>query len=292
MTSGRANLLQALRESFAAAVRPPEGWSAPVAFFGPMRTDSGFLCCRRCELHFPGSTRLAGMSRRRTLAPQFGSSALLIEPFRKHHRLTKVQVLYLPHVRRQDLRAAGDCPANLQPLVELQYRGRVWHQSNGHDWTVRAFLVSNDGLGLDIASDRRTEEAMLRALPLLTEVEVSALQGRRLDADDFDKLAVDDPVRDLLLWLNSPGTFEAAAKGGAGRAFARSAAMNSTLILIEPPPRKSLESWWLPSQLLDRVWNRFAESPQLYVGVAKLMREPAGRGQGELMFDGFSRPTN
>ena len=128
-------------------------------------------------------------------------------------------VLYLPHVRRQDLRAAGDCPANLQPLVELQFRGRVWHQSNGHDWTVRAFLVSNDGLGLDVAADRRTEEAMLRALPLLTEVDIRALQGRRLDADDFDKLSVDDPVRDLLLWLNNPETFEAAAKGGRWESF-------------------------------------------------------------------------
>ena len=60
----------------------------------------------------------------------------------------------------------------------------------------------------DIAADRRTEEAMLRALPLLAEVDVRTLQGRRLDADDFDKLSVDDPVRDLLLWLNNPDTFE------------------------------------------------------------------------------------
>ncbi len=49
-------------------------------------------------------------------------------------------------------------------------------------------MISNDGLGLDISADRRTEEAMLRALPLLSEVDTRALEGRRLDADDFDKL--------------------------------------------------------------------------------------------------------
>ena len=53
-----------------------------------------------------------------------------------------VPILYLPNVSRQDLRAGGDCPAHLQPLIELQYRGAVWHQRNGRDWTVDAFLTS------------------------------------------------------------------------------------------------------------------------------------------------------
>src|SRR5689334_1190705 len=30
-------------------------------------------------------------------------------------------ILYLPGVSRQDLRAGGDCPAPVQPLIELQY---------------------------------------------------------------------------------------------------------------------------------------------------------------------------
>lgn len=62
-----------------------------------------------------------------------------------------VPILYLPNVSRQDLRAGGDCPPDLQLLIELQYRGAVWHQRNGPDWTVDAFLTSEDGVGLDIA---------------------------------------------------------------------------------------------------------------------------------------------
>jgi hypothetical protein len=53
---------------------------------------------------------------------------------------------------------------------------------------VRAILISDEGLGLDVAADRRTEEAFLRVLPILAEVDARTLRGRRLDADDFDNL--------------------------------------------------------------------------------------------------------
>jgi hypothetical protein len=197
----------------------------------------------------------------------------------------EVPVLYLPRTSRQELRAAGDCPPALQPLVELQFRGRVWHQSNGHDWTVRAFLVSDEGLGLDVAADRRTEEAFLRVLPILAETDARPLKGRRLDADDFDKLSVQDPVRDLLLWLNNPETFEAAAKGGRWESF-RGLCQSEFGLEPDRTPAAEVAGLLIRAELgLDRVWTRFAESPQLYPGVAKLLREPAGAGQGLLVLD-------
>ncbi|MEB2363919.1 MAG: BREX-1 system phosphatase PglZ type B [Bryobacterales bacterium] len=197
----------------------------------------------------------------------------------------EVPVLYLPRTSRQELRAAGDCPPALQPLVELQFRGRVWHQSNGHDWTVRAFLVSDEGLGLDVAADRRTEEAFLRVLPILAETDARPLKGRRLDADDFDKLSVQDPVRDLLLWLNNPEAFEAAAKGGRWESF-RGLCQSEFGLDPDRTPAAEVAGLLIRAELgLDRVWSRFAESPQLYPGVAKLLREPAGAGQGLLVLD-------
>ena len=131
-----------------------------------------------------------------------------------------IPVIYLPKVSRQELRAAGECPARLQPLIELQFRGKVWHQPNGRDWSVMSFLCGeNGGIGLEIAQDRRTEEALLRGLELLAEVDINALRGRRLDADDFDKLAVSDPVRDLLRWMSAPEVFEASSKGNRWESF-------------------------------------------------------------------------
>jgi hypothetical protein len=49
-------------------------------------------------------------------------------------------IIYLPGVSRPQLRAVEDCPAALQPLVALQYRGTFFAHPNGKDWTIAAFL--------------------------------------------------------------------------------------------------------------------------------------------------------
>ena len=116
-------------------------------------------------------------------------------------------ILYLPYVSRQKLRAVQECPDNLKPLVELQYRGVCWTQKNGKDWTVEAFLVSEDGgLGLYLARDDATRQAMLGALEELATTAVEHLTGKHLEAEDFNRLFSDDIVRDLLRWLNEPET--------------------------------------------------------------------------------------
>jgi hypothetical protein len=285
MTRGRANLLEALLKSFSAWVRPPEGWSAPVALLWTDADGQWLPVLPALRAAFPWVYTLGRYEPATRTGPAIWLKCIVDRSLPGAPPPGETPVLYLPQVRRQELRAAGDCPTNLQPLVELQYRGRVWHQSNGHDWTVRAFLVSNDGLGLDIAADRHTEEAMLRALPLLAEVEVRALEGRRLDADDFDKLSVDDPVRDFLLWLNNPETFETAAKGGRWESF-RSLCRNEFGLDPDKTSPSEVSGLLVSAEpRLDRVWNRFLESPQLYIGVAKLLRDPAHIGQGQLTLD-------
>ena len=63
-------------------------------------------------------------------------------------------IVYLPGVARQELRAGEECPDRLKPLVELLFRGALWHHPNGGDWTVNAFLTSSKTLGLEVAGDR------------------------------------------------------------------------------------------------------------------------------------------
>ncbi len=68
-----------------------------------------------------------------------------------------VPVLYLPGVSRHELRAVEECPRDLQPLAELQYRGVWFTQENTKDWTVFAFLGSKrGGLALEVAGDGET----------------------------------------------------------------------------------------------------------------------------------------
>jgi len=56
-----------------------------------------------------------------------------------------VPIIYMPSVSRMTLRATEECPAELRPLAELQYRGVFWSQYNGKDWTIAAFLQTEKG---------------------------------------------------------------------------------------------------------------------------------------------------
>ena len=285
MKKDTRTLLDALKDSLAASSRSSEGMASPVAV---LWTDAGgqwasLLPTLRAAL--PYFYTFGKYDPETRTGPSIWLKCIVDRSLPEAPPSDQIPILYLSRVSRQDLRAAGDCPPQLQPLVELQFRGRVWHQPSGQDWTVMAFLVSEDGLGLEIAGDRRTEEAFLRALPMLAESDTRALKGRRLDADDFDKLSVQDPVRDLLLWLNNPEAFEASAKGGRWEAFR---GLCQSEFGIDPGRLHVAEVATLllrGEMRLDRVWDRFVEAPQLYSGVIKRLREPMGLGQGSLQLD-------
>lgn len=119
----------------------------------------------------------------------------------------EVPVVYLPGVSRAELRAIESCPRDLQPLAELQYRGVFWSQANAKDWTLSAFLASkNGGLGLDVAQDKATQEALGQALEagVLLDRSVEELKGRQINAEWLHSLLSPNPTRDLLVWMNGP----------------------------------------------------------------------------------------
>ena len=71
----------------------------------------------------------------------------------------RIPIIYLPGVSRQDLRAVESIKDKLKPMAELQYRGVIWSQVNSKDWTVLAFLKSDQGgLGLRCGSGQRNQE--------------------------------------------------------------------------------------------------------------------------------------
>ena len=122
-------------------------------------------------------------------------------------QLQGVPIVYLPGVSRAELRAIESCPRDFQPLAELQYRGVFWSQANTKDWTVSAFLASkNGGLGLDVAQDKATLEALGQALQsgVLLERPVVELKGRTINAEWLLGLLAPNPTRDLLQWMNAP----------------------------------------------------------------------------------------
>ena len=180
-------------------------------------------------------------------------------------------IVYLPGVGRQEL-GAYQCPALLQPLVELQYRGVCWTQKNGKDWTVEAFLGSkNGGLGLEIAQDTATREAMLRALSELATISVKALQNRRLEAKDFDRLFSDDYIRDVLIWMNDPSTTKSRWDGERWNAFASRCGEELKFDPERDGEIVAAERLGTRDEPWNTIWERFAESPRLYPRIPALL---------------------
>ena len=78
-----------------------------------------------------------------------------------------------------DAWATEDCPKELKPLAELQYRGVFWSQVNGKDWTVAAFLQTNHGgLQLELSRDAATSTSIRRSIEKLVDVPLVDLQAR------------------------------------------------------------------------------------------------------------------
>lgn len=198
-----------------------------------------------------------------------------------------IPILYLPGVSRQELRAGGDCPRALQPLIELQYRGAVWHQKNGRDWTVEAFLTSDSALGLDMALDARTREALLRSLPALASEPLAPLRGRRLDADDFDRLTVGDPIRDLLSWMSAPQPFQDRCEPGRWQTFRNICTRDFGFDPEREGPAAAADGLLNGGGRWDDVWRRFRDSPRAYAGVAELLRTAQPR---DLLSDPSRQP--
>lgn len=201
-------------------------------------------------------------------------------------------ILYLPGISRQELRAVEDCPRTLQPLAELQYRGVFFTQKNAKDWTIGAFLVSNDGgLGIPVGSDTATREAMQRALLPLSKETVAALKKEApLTAAKFNSLLNPEPVRNLLLYLDDPKGQRAARDPLAWSAFR---AVCEEQFGYNPEADGELTG----AQLLGErqgdwhtVWNRFAEAPTKYPHLPGLLRRARPKGDGGLFADPSSWP--
>jgi hypothetical protein len=196
-----------------------------------------------------------------------------------------IPIIYMPNVSRQALRTVEECPDILKPLVELQYRGTVWTQRNGRDWTVEAFLISKDGgLGLDVAKDRHTRKAMLGALAHLAVTPATRLTSKRLEAEDFDKLMIEDTPRDLLVWMNSPSEIQEQWDDNKWAAFiSRCRAeygfdpeKDGVIVAGEKLGMREDEVW-------KNLWRRFQESPLLYPGLPEVLRK--SKPSGKIIFD-------
>lgn len=190
-----------------------------------------------------------------------------------------VPVLYLPGVSINDLRAGKDCSNSLKPLVELQYRGTVWKQKNGKDWTVVAFLVSKDiGLRLNLGRDERTRDALHNAIAELGPRRVEELCGQRLEAAYFHGLLCPDLFKDCILWLNDPVKIKHEFSSNKWLAFRELCRRELAFDPDKDGELSGAEHMGGRRGPWAQVWVRFAEAPHLYPNIDDLLRRARPNG--------------
>lgn len=210
-----------------------------------------------------------------------------------------VPIIYLPGVSRATLRATDECPQELKPLAELQYRGVFWSQFNGKDWTIAAFLQTNHGgLQLKVAKDATTANSIRRSIEKLVDVSVDELRAKavsgELNSAYFDLLVSDDPVDDLLTWLSDPkGTRDRWEPNRWDTLCSRSIADYG----FDPAREGEIiaaEKLGLQEKLVWKTaWKRFAAAPMRYPGLLELLRRAKPKAKsGELPFHCESWPQD
>ena len=185
-----------------------------------------------------------------------------------------VPVIYLLGIGRAAFRSAQHCPNQAKHLFALQFQGQFWTQKNGRNWTPFAFFSSKDGgLGLDVAGDQDTKKAIQESLPKLLNIELDALQGRKLEAGDFRAIVTKDPAQTLLQWMGNPGKIKMELeKSGSDWSSFRAVCRDDYHFDPEKDgaitAAEKLSSGKTAWQL---AWGRYKEAPRSYPGVKELL---------------------
>lgn len=206
----------------------------------------------------------------------------------------QVPVIYLPGFSRQDVRALEDCRAELKPLAELQYRGVLWNQKNGRDWTIGAFLQSGDGgLGIGVGADQGTKEALQRALVRLVEEPIEALrEAAPLRALFLDGLIHPDHRKNLLHWLDNPRGYRDESTDQEWAAFVALCEGYYNFHPDKDGQVTAAEKLGQQNGNWGMVWRRFAEAPAVYGTIPDRLREAKPEKTLPLLYHSESWPQD
>ena len=265
------HLLKAVRD---AAVFNPEVQVAPACILWPDRDHQWEAAIPVLQAQLPELMTLGDYAPEKRIGPAIWLRCVIagqvpdVSPPED-----RMPIFYLPGISRQDLRAIESCPDHLKPLAELQYRGVIWSQINAKDWTVLAYLKSDQGgLGLDVAQDNDAKTAMQLALRRLLDEDVALLKGKRLDKDYFNTLLTGDPIRDLLQWLDQGDAFQASRGENEWKAFVEVCKSQLAFnprnegVLAGSARLANHEGPW------QTVWDRYCEAPQHYTNIPAQIR--------------------
>jgi len=129
-------------------------------------------------------------------------------------------IIYLPGVSKNDLRNVENARLEFQPLLEYQYTGTMFVQENGKEWTILAFMENPvQGLGLKVAKDEATKNALKKALPRIFR-DNEIFEGKTIvDCDFLNNQLFPDIIHNILKWMCSGDSFLQDMPEGKKRCF-------------------------------------------------------------------------
>ena len=271
---GSLTPLDMLVTSLRACEKVPDGTARPAAILWTDPKKEWLLLRDELLVRLPELIILGGYAPEERTGPAIWVRCIVERTLESPEiPLERTPIIYLPGVAKQDLRAGEDCLPALMPLVELMFRGTMWLQHNGKDWTATAFLTTTkEKIALDIAADHSTLEALSRALREVFTTPLVRLTGKRLESEDFDKMLSDDPVRELLRWLSEPDKEKKHMAPGAWAAFRNQCKAQFQFdpdkdgILVAGEKLGRAEGTWA------EIWLRYAEAPGAWPGIPALLR--------------------
>jgi len=290
MTKVIEHLLKSVRE---AAVFNPDVQVAPACILWPDRDRQWEAIIPRMQIELPELFVLGEYDSEKRAGPAIWLRCVLagkitienetpagnqVNEKQSCYRIAEnIPIFYLPGFSRQDLRAVENCPEQLKPLAELQYRGVIWSQINAKDWTILSFLKSDQGgLDLDVAQDNNAKNAMQLALYRLVDEDISLLKGKRLDKDYFNTLLTGgDPVRDLLQWLDQGDAFRASRGENEWVAFVEICKSQFAFNSQHDGPLSGAEKLATHEGPWQAIWERYCEAPGRYPKIPALIRKCA-----------------
>ena len=293
MTSPVSVLDSMLALEKAADYQPATTWLRLLPSCGRTRSGNGRGWCLACGLPCRSSSYLRCLRRR---PPPRPGDLAAVRAGREDRRMSawppgSVPIVYLPGVGRATLRATEDCPHELKPLAELQYRGVIWSQANAQGLDRRR-LPANEKGGLKLKSPgtRPRRRRLRRALDKLADVPLADLQAKsaagELNGHYFDSLVSDDLVDDLLSWLSAPARTRGTAGSRAGGKPCAAAAL-PTMVSTPPATAQLVGAEKLgtqPKTVWKTAWKRYAVVPARYPGLESTAQKGKATIEGASLF--------
>lgn len=196
----------------------------------------------------------------------------------------EIPVIYLPGISKADFKNIEEAAKMLQPLMEYQFTGNLWLQENGKEWSILAFMQNQDqGMGLNIARDSATKDALLKSLPKYFQEEKSYFKGQ-IDATFLNQKLVPQVIPNLLKWMENGDKALANLSAVEVQAFKDVVAsqyglqLDSSLVLdFAFKLGEQKESWF-------NVWQYFANAPQKFPKVIEYLDKATPNDLGTGMF--------